>query len=421
MIAITAPTRLVATGLAFVFAWALLSQPLSAQGQRETLETVVSKLASDIAKHLRNNSQKDVLVDSFTAPSNTGANLQIERRLQEALGKETGIKVIDPAELVRPRSWSIRGDYSIRTRPDPVTQKEQSRAQITARLFDDENTQQRVFAPLDIGVEIGDLTDVTLLASATFDASASKDKNDKADGVSQTLAAAIKRPDVSVDSKTGLIRATDASPFAIELLVCDGVNFPPTKADYTPMNDRIQRKEFKLDDGTTGFAIADLRPGEFYAIRIHNNSDRDCAVRLAIDGLSSFEFTDIASYKQTNYWVVEKGKPGTVYGWHRTNDHSDSFEIAHLPDTAIGKSGRSTSRIGMIQAVFFQAWSENETPPAGEFVRGAALDSLGTKQGTEIKTSYVETRRFTSKTPIASIAVRYAKPLDDLPPSIVAN
>jgi hypothetical protein len=69
--------------------------------------------------------------------------------------------------------------------------------------------------------------------------------------------------------------------------------------------------------------------------------------------------------------------------------------------------------------MFFQAWSADEPTPAGEYVLGGVTaDVLGTKQGEEIQTSYVEQRRHIGKTPIASVCVRYAKPIDDLPPGV---
>ncbi|MEM1224920.1 MAG: hypothetical protein AAGJ40_04455 [Planctomycetota bacterium] len=407
-------------GITFALMAAFLSLPSATAAPRQRLDEVVEVLAGDIAKFLRNQGQSSVLVEPFNAPSNTGTNLQIQRRLKEALSREDGITVIDETQLIRPNSWSVRGDYSIQTRPDMMTGKKTSRAQVTARLFDERNIEQHTIAPFDFGLEVNDVADVAVLASATFDASEAENLANKIDIVSQKLTTAIENPDVSVDEDAGRVSASDDSPYSIELLICDGVNFPPTKSDYLADATRLQKKTFTTPGGDQGYAIADLRPGEFYAIRVHNQSDRDVAVKILVDGLSTFEFSDVLAYKRTDHWIISAGKTGTVYGWHRTNDYSDSFEIAHLPNTAVGKSGRSTSHVGMIQAVFFQAWSENETPPAGELVRGAALDALGTKQGTEIKTSYREVRRFTSKTPIASISVRYAKPQDDLPPAIAA-
>ena len=115
--------------------------------------------------------------------------------------------------------------------------------------------------------------------------------------------------------------------------------------------------------------------------------------------------------------VHKPGKVGTIYGWHRTNQYSDSFEVAHLPETAIGRSGGSTAMLGNIQAVFYQAWLD-QRPPGAPIVRGVALNALGTKQGPGIQTEYVPIRRHIDPTPISSICVQYAKPVDDLPPAL---
>ncbi|MEM6364192.1 MAG: hypothetical protein AAF539_08735 [Planctomycetota bacterium] len=390
-------------------------------GQNVKLTTAMQTLAGDIAKILRNHSQARVIVESFDPPNNIGGgdNLQIQRRLKEALDRQVGVDVVDETQIVRLSCWSVRGEYSIKHRKDPATQTMTTRAQVTARIFDQENSEQMEIAPFPI--EISDLSDLTVLANATFDAGESANSKNKASQVAAQLTASIQKPNISIDADQGRIAASDSSPYAIELLISEGLSTPPKKRDYVADATRIEKNEFTLKEGELGFAVADLRAGEFYAVQLHNDSNRDVAVKLYVDGLSSFEFTEIASYKQTDHWIVPARSSAVVYGWHRTNEFSDSFEIAHLPETAIGQSGRSNASAGIIQAVFFQAWSQGETPPAGEITRGVALDSLATKPGAKITTDYVELRRFTSKTPIASIAVRYNKPKDDLPPSIVSN
>ncbi len=394
--------------LAFAFAAVfLVATPAPAAN---TIDIVMETLSTEIARYLNNNGQQTIAVDSFDSPSNAGTNLQIERRLKEHLGKSDRIDLIDETAIVRPDCWSIRGSYAIRDRGESTI------AEVTARIFNEDNVEQHAFVPFPFNID--DVTDLTVISAASYDVEeASKsDGIAKSTNVAKTLTSAIASPNVAV-SGDGRITPTATSPYGIELLICDGKNFPPKRKDYESAPQRIEKKEFKLKDGVKGFAIADLQPGEFYAVKLSNDSDHDAAVRLCVDGLSSFEFSEVASYKKTDHWIVPKHSTGTVFGWHRTNDHSDSFEIAHLPDTAVGKSGRSASRIGIIQAVFFRAWAQGETPPEGEITRGGLPgDALGTKQGDEIQTSYAETRRFTGRNPVAAVCVRYAKPLDDLPP-----
>ena len=403
--------------LTLVMSWALLGDGSQVHAGNR-LNEVMEKLAGRIANYLQDQGADLVEVGSFDAPSNLGNNLQIERRLREELAKQPNVKMADTTALIRPNCWSVRGSYAIKDR------NSKSVAEVTTRIYDPNNVEQHSIVPFPFLID--DVTDLTLISAATFDATPDKSKTSShfsssgAKAASGELHSAIQKPNVEV-SQEGRISPTSSSPYSIELMICDGFEVPPKKESYLSIPSRIEKTKFVVDGDTQGYAVADLRPGEFYAIKVYNDSEYDSAVRVCVDGLSSFEFTEIASYKKTDHWIIPKHSSGTIYGWHRTNDHSDSFEVAHMPETAVHKSGRSTSRIGLVQAIFFRAWSSDEDPPSGMLVRGAMTEeALGTKQGAEIKSSYDEVRRFSEKHPIASICVRYAKPIDDLPPALDA-
>ena len=169
--------------------------------------------------------------------------------------------------------------------------------------------------------DVDDPKDVAIATGTTVDVSdvVTKSPAPKKD-VATKLTSAIVKQDVEIKGD-GRVSASTDSPYGIELLISDGQNFPPTKKDFLANPSRVKKVNFNK-----GFAaLAELTPGEFYAIKVYNDSEFDAAVEIHIDGLSSFEFTDIQQYRETNYWIVPRRSSGVIYGWHRTNQHSDSL------------------------------------------------------------------------------------------------
>jgi hypothetical protein len=384
--------------------------PAASAGNRT--DEVARLLAGEIVKFLNNHSQESVSVGHFESPPGSGKNLQIQQRLREHLSDAKGITVVSEADPIQLNYWTVRGSYAFHT------QSGQTLTEVTVRIFNDQNVEQHSFSPFPFKIE--DTADIAVIAAASFDATDSVERSDKAKVVAEKLTAAIEKPQIEV--KDGRISATPESPYGVEFLISEHpgkVGSQPIKSHYKPAPDRVTKKTFHMKDGTRGLAVADLGARELYAIRFYNDSDADVAVRIFIDGLSSFEFSEISAYRKNDVWIIPRRSSGVVYGWHRTNEVSDSFEVAHFPDTAVGQRNRGGEKVGTVHAMFFQAWSADEPTPAGEYVLGGVTaDVLGTKQGEEIQTSYVEQRRHIGKTPIASVCVRYAKPIDDLPPGV---
>lgn len=396
--------RFAAIGLSLAI---LLGGLAPAANAANRTDEVTKRLAAEVAKFLKNHSQESVSVGHFESPPGSGKNLQIQQRLREHLSAIKDITVVDESDPIQLSYWSVRGSYAFHTEGD------QTFTQVTFRIFDDQNVEQHSLSPFPFKIE--DTADIAVIAAASFDASDVADQPDKSKKVAEKLTSAIAKPQIEVID--GRVSATADSPYGIEFLISDQVGGQPIKSHYKAAPERITKKTFHLKDGTRGLAVADLGAREVYAIRFFNDSDKDVAVRLFIDGLSSFEFSEIPAYRQHDVWVVPRQSSGTVYGWHRTNQQSDSFEVAHFPDTAVGQRDRGGEKVGTIQAMFFQAWSAGEETPPGEYRLNAEADVLGTKQGEEIQTAYQEIHRYIGQTPIASICVRYAKPIDDLPPS----
>jgi hypothetical protein len=107
--------------------------------------------------------------------------------------------------------------------------------------------------------------------------------------------------------------------------------------------------------------------GESYAIRLHNNSDEDAAVLLAIDGINVFAFNEDADsdgvVRTDHKVIVRKRSTAIVRGWYRKNGKSDAFLVTKYSESAAGQLG-ATAEVGTITALFHEARKKAPPPPA---------------------------------------------------------
>jgi hypothetical protein len=188
------------------------------------------------------------------------------------------------------------------------------------------------------------------------------------------------------------ISAAPNSPYAIELL----------------LNNR--QPEPRLIDG---LAFADVGLNDVYAVRLINDSPLDAAVSLKIDGLSVFAFSDLRYNSgprrgEPSYSVIILPPKShyDVRGWHRTNNHSDSFVVTEYAKSAAASLNHHAN-VGTITAIFSAAWSATTPPPADEPPRKKGLPNA-TGFGPRVAANFAEVQRSIGAVR-ASVSVRYAK------------
>ena len=195
-------------------------------------------------------------------------------------------------------------------------------------------------------------------------------------------------------------------PYSIEILVGpDPGQAKPDLKNYAP-------RAATLDQD--GLAFLKINRGEVYAVKVKNDSKFDAAVTLTIDGLSMYSFSDNKNYVVV---FVHAGKSGIIPGWHRTNDVSDSFQVAEYAKSAVAKLLPSSSTFGTITASFKSAWPKDAQPPADEPDPIRNTRSAGaTARGNPIDAKYVEETRMIGQLR-GAVSVRYNKTADpaDLP------
>ena len=127
-----------------------------------------------------------------------------------------------------------------------------------------------------------------------------------------------------------------------------------------------------------------------------------------------YSFSDNENYEVV---FVHAGKSGIIPGWHRTNDVSDSFQVAEYAKSAVAKLLPSSSTFGTITVSFKAAWPKDALT-AGRRARPQAEHAIRRRDlaGQPIDAKYVEETRNIGQFR-GSVSVRYNKAVDpaDLP------
>jgi hypothetical protein len=179
-----------------------------------------------------------------------------------------------------------------------------------------------------------------------------------------------KNPKVYLDGTR--IRSARTSPYAIEILVKAESDGPAA-----PVEPRLEG----------GLAYAPIKRDQFYEVRVYNESKYDAAVKLAIDGLDQFTFSDVRNPQTGDplyrYLTFYKGTSYAIRGWHRTNQIADAFVVTTYAKSAAGRQLVSSAKAGTITVSFAAAWRPNERRPADEPPEVVAQDTtLGAQSGT---------------------------------------
>jgi hypothetical protein len=373
-------TKLIATVLAFA-AWLLCLPGLVAS---ENLRKELTGVAQNIKQLLDSQQESAIAIGQFTGPANypSSSGPGIAQMLSEELTK-LGIQVKQRAKL------GIRGEYY----PMEINAE--------APAFGKEMAVQLKGAVEDgFGKVVADFSfKLTVKGESNFvemmGVPVSLVKHNP-EGRAKDIRNSYDNPKVY---KTGTrISAGPNSPYAIEILVA--------------------KKPCDVHDND-GLAYIKLDRGDTYAVRLINDSPYEAAVRLSIDGLSMFTFSEIRQpdYLAGNAPNPKKGQPlynvvlvpkkgkVDIVGWHRNNKVSDQFLITEYAKSAAASIYHKTG-IGTITATFAAAWPTTDAPPKDEPPK--SRDPNATGFGDRVQAPFVEVQR-TVGAIRASVSVRYNK------------
>lgn len=353
------------TALMTAAVWFVLTQA-PAQASTEIQKELVD-VAKSIAGVLEQKNENRIAVGQFTGPSRmpSSSGPAIAKALSEELAK-LGIMVSKRASL------EIKGDYLA-----VVNEKNRGPAALLkGRVLDASGNVVFEF-------EKGFSNDITV--AAMFGVTVELPPDDSPRDRRQKLRESIDEPKANISNTK--ISAGASSPYSMEVLVKSGNDWLPR----APKNDE-------------GLAFVPIKADETYAVRFHNDSPYDAAVTMTIDGLNMFSFSDNPAYKQMGVVIIGAKSSGTIYGWHRTNEVSDSFLVTEYAKSAAAEL-KQTTDLGTITCSVSAAWPADGMAPPDETRRG----ETATGRGPEIAAKYKEVQRVIGRTR-AAISCRYTKP-----------
>lgn len=116
-----------------------------------------------------------------------------------------------------------------------------------------------------------------------------------------------------------------------------------------------------------------LRKNAFYSIELRNYRDEiDLATKVLFDGIDTTVFSEAESDREKLLWLVPSKRNVAVYGWFRTTERSDAFQIVPDEESVAHQMGVHSNR-GTIQLNVFAAW---------DAARDGAIPSVFKRVGT---------------------------------------
>lgn len=167
-------------------------------------------------------------------------------------------------------------------------------------------------------------------------------------------------------------------------------------------------RPFSIQD-EEGLGILDIAEGQSYVLRLYNNSPHDAAVKVSIDGLSIFTFSDLQEPDGTpryRFYIIPSGRFIDLKGWHKDNTTVSSFLITKYAKSAAASINHDQD-LGTITVAFFAAWPKGGQKPADEDLTSKGSGNA-TGFGPPIQDVVQEAPRDVGRLR-ASVSLRYSK------------
>jgi hypothetical protein len=342
---------------------------LGPAGASPELEKEVGKFARKIKNFLDSRNEKDLTLGEFNGPPQLEANPGpgLIKLLGDEL-KKLGVTIKGGAKL------GLTGEF----RPVEDEESKSLGMELKVRIVNNFGRPQQVLSCGILGAP-----DIAVLAGLSVELKMTED----ADQRKKQLEKALDKAELFVRGTTVTNKAT--TPYAVEVLVNSDARQP------------------ELTDNR---AYVDLERGEIYTIRLHNRSNREAGVLLAIDGINVFAFNEDpekdGSVRKEFHIIVPKKGVVEIKGWYHKGGKSHSFQVTGYPESAVAQLGlKSSSRVGQITAVFKACWAKGENPPPEE---SGALSGNYTGLGPPVAEDYGRLERTFGRMR-AAITVRYNK------------
>jgi hypothetical protein len=361
----------------------------STAGATEALEKRVAAIAKNVSALLKAQQMDAIAIGQFVGPPNfpTSSGPALVQMFNDEFAKHA-INVKTRAKI------GISGEYAITETEtfDSVAGKntKQLAVKVNGKLVDQFggvltsfNTEGIVAGKFEETVPGADTLVETIGLPADLPPDATPAQQDA------ILRDSLVSPKVFLDAGKTRYRASQDSPYELEILV-DGHPCP------------IQLEE--------DLPYIEIQKGQTYAVRVYNNSPHDASVRLLIDGLSVFSFSDIrdaaTGKPKYNFYIVDHNSEATLKGWHKTNEHVESFLVTGYDQSAAATLGHKQD-LGTITVTFSAAWPKGSPPPPDEIITKSAGGNA-TGFGPPVEHRVQEVQRDIGRVR-ASLAIRYTR------------
>jgi len=350
----------------------------------DRLRSELGELAEELAPGIKARNESSVSIERLRGPSNlpTSSGPGIAQLLAGEF-KRRGIDIDPQAKL------SLKGEYLVsEVQPDPDSPRRLLAVRLKGAVEDQDGN---ILPGLDFDRRIRDeeaFVEV-MATSVSLDPADSEDARDMRIRESLVECTAVIQESRVFDEKRD---------YGLEVLV-----------DDLPREVRAA--------GALDLPFVSIERGERYHVRLINNTEREAAVRLLIDGLSIYQF----SY-ETNSSGPRRGEPKYSYvimppkasviikGWHRTNQESDEFQVTAYAEGAVAEVAealRDEEKLGTINALFMAAWPEDQPPPPDEDSIKGEPNVTGFGPRIEAKYTMISKRRIGRLR--SSVSLRYAR------------
>jgi hypothetical protein len=341
--------------LAVALSWIGLA-PGACRGEAKSadnLQEVVRDAAEEILKVVKDRTVSIGQITPTGLPDTNGGPAIAVLLKQELLR-------ISPGSVQRIAAFEIKGDYDLAPSPDDANTDCGKRAvRLSLRIIDTSGQ------PSEVRLQrfIRDNTSIIRLTgvSGKLPLDPSKSQVEQGCDRNQKIQVLVKAPE-TFKEESSRISSSPESPYRVEILagpLGDG-KVRPTKPRPVQIQDDL--------------AFVDVRRDEVYEIRVYNHSPEEVAIRVFIDGLDMFYFSEDRvpsddrnpqgpSQPKYAYLVVpaaKEGQPGveTIQGWHKSvkgNENFLAFLVTEYGKGAASKEGiPATGPVGMIQVQFSQ-------------------------------------------------------------------
>jgi hypothetical protein len=352
--------------------------PAPQRAEAGELDSKIGSLATKLAEFLKDQSHTEVALNDIVGPPDPATNSGpgIQTRLVAELAKK-GIKINNKAALI------IEGKYL--SLDDDDNRKEELIVRLILFVSNKKGERLRDYTE-DLSFKGGGNDEIAKILNMQLDLS-EKTKATPQDRNAE-MKEQLKKPKIKIDDYK--VKTTEKSPYAVEVLV-----------------QAHGKGEFKAATPTNkdGNVFVELKRGDVYKLRLHNNTKIEAAVTVTIDGVDAFQFFEPEKNRPTSF-LVQPTATRDVKGWPRGTESHNEFLVGSYSDSAAAKVLKSTSRLGTITICFHPCWTGKTPPP--EYDGSRSIEPNGTGLGKEVKEKTNVLPR-TIGPLVTSIAIRYNK------------